>query len=395
MFTSDPPGDNVAAQEWGTGRGPSPGVRNGRVLGGKAVTMWPNTPTVTKRGLFRATLGGVGITLLSRGAPAQALPPHEAALYDAAKKEGEVTWYTGQMQAEPSEAIGRAFATRFPGVKCNVVRSASEVVFQRLSQDARAGVAQCDVFSSTDYSHMTFLKKGGRLLEYRPENAAGLIPSAREQADPDGLFNITYLGLYLLARRNDKVSEAEAPRTWKDLLDPKWRGKIAVGHPGYSGAITAWCLMMQKAYGWDFFTQLEKNKPLVGRSSGDPVTSLNAGERVIAAATPSATTLTSISRGNPITLIYPTDGTLVVPGPTGALKNAPHPAGAKLFMEFCTSPAYHAAAREFFGESLRPEVPPPPGAKPLAEVKLISASPEEVEAGARDVKESWRDTFGV
>lgn len=334
-------------------------------------------------------------TQASRRASAAELPAHEQALYDAARGEGQITWYTGQMQAEPSEAIGRAFAERYPGLKVNVVRSTSQVAFQRLAQDMRAHVSQCDVFSSTDYSHATHLKREGRLLSYRPHNAAGLIETARKAADPDGFFQITYLGLYLLARHSRTVSEAEAPKSWKDLTDPRWKDRIAVGHPGYSGAITAWCLMMEKLYGWDYFKALEKNRPLIGRSSGDPVTTLNAGERRIGAAIPSATTLLSISRGNPITLIYPTDGTLVVPSPTGALRDAPHPNAAKLFMEFVTSAAYHTATRPFFGESLRSEVPPPEGARALDSIPLYTPSPEAVEAGAQDVKERWRDTFGV
>jgi iron(III) transport system substrate-binding protein len=137
----------------------------------------------------------------------------------------------GQLQAEPSEAVERAFAERYPGVKANVVRSASQVAFQRLSQDARARVAQCDVFSSTDTSHFTALKRQDRLLPYRPRNAEGMIGAARDAADPDGHYQITYLALYLLARRTDRVPEAEAPRSWRDLTDARWRDQLAVGHP--------------------------------------------------------------------------------------------------------------------------------------------------------------------
>ncbi|HWX49558.1 MAG TPA: extracellular solute-binding protein [Roseomonas sp.] len=328
-------------------------------------------------------------------ARAAELQPHEKELYEAAKREGQITWYTGQYQAEPSQAIGRGFTERFPGITVNVVRSTSQVAFQRLSQDMRAGVAQCDVFSSTDHSHAAFLKQQGRLMPYKPKNADGLIKAAKQAGDPDGYFQVTYLGLFLMGRRSDTVPEAEAPKSWKDLLDPKWRGKIAVGHPGYSGAITSWCLAMRKLYGWDYFKALEKNQPQIGRSSADPVTMLNAGERTIGAAIPSATTLLSISRGNPITLIYPTDGTLMVPAPSGALKDAPHPNAAKLFMEFMTSPTYYEVTRPFFSESLRPEVPPPPGSRPLDEVTMITADPDELERDGQEVKELWRDTFGV
>jgi iron(III) transport system substrate-binding protein len=251
------------------------------------------------------------------------------------------------------------------------------------------------VFSSTDYSHFTFLKREGRLLPYRPENAAGMVRGARAAADRDGHFQITYLALYLLARRTDRVSEAEAPKSWRELTDPRWRDRLAVGHPGFSGAIGNWAIMMRKAYGEGYFRELERNKPQVGRSAGDPVTTLNAGERVVGVAIPSAATLFSMSRGNPLALIYPSDGTLMVPAPSAAIANAPRPNAAKLFMEFVTGPSYSQAVRPFFAESLRPEVPPPDGSRPLDEIALITPTPAEIESGIPEVRELWRDIFGV
>jgi iron(III) transport system substrate-binding protein len=351
---------------------------------------------INRRQLLGGTTALAAAAILpARLSFAQDMPAHERQLYEAAKGEGEITWYTGQLQAEPSEAIGRAFTERFPGIKCNVVRTTSQVAFQRLSQDARARVAQCDVFSSTDYSHFTFLKREGRLMPYKPVNAAGMVKGARDAADADGHFQITYLALYLLARRGDRLSEAEAPKSWRELTDPKWRDKLAVGHPGFSGAIGNWAIMMRKAYGEQYFRELERNKPQIGRSAGDPVTTLNAGERLVGVAIPSAATLFSASRGNPLSLVYPSDGTLMVPSPSAAIANAPRPNAAKLFMEFMTSPAYSAATRPFFAESLRPEVPPPEGSRPLDEITLISPTPEQAENEMTEVKELWRDIFGV
>lgn len=350
--------------------------------------------TITKRHMLATAAAGALASLAPRPAAAQDLQPHERELFEAAKAKPEVTWYTGQMQAEPSEAAATAFGVRYPGLKVNVVRSTSQVAFQRLSQDMRAGVAQCDVFSSTDYSHAAFLKREGRLLPYRPVNADGLLPVIRD-FDRDNFFQVTYLGLYMLARQTQRVTEAEAPKNWKDLLDPKWRDKLAVGHPGFSGAIGCWCISMRKMYGWDYFKALEKNRPQIGRSSADPVTTINAGERTVGVCIPSATTLLSASRGNPLTLIYPTDGTLLVPSPSGIMKDAPHPAAAKLFVEFMASPAYSQACLPFYHDTLRIDVPQPPGARPVAEIKSILPTGDETEAGMPEVKELWRETFGV
>jgi iron(III) transport system substrate-binding protein len=345
---------------------------------------------ITRRHFIAAS----SVALGAGRAMAEELPPNERELYAAAKPEGEVTWYSGQIQAEPGEAAGRAFTARYPGIKVNVVRSTSQVAFQRLSQDLQAGAAQCDVFSSTDYGHYLYLKQSAKLLSFRPKNADGLLPALRDQ-DPDNLWQICYLGLYLLAYNTKKVTAAEAPKSWKDLLDPKWKDQLAVGHPGYSGAIGIMAVIMRRMYGWDYFTALEKNKPQIGRSSDDPVTLMNAGERNVGLGVSISQPLLSISRGNPLAIIYPTEGTVAVYAPSAIIKNAPHPNAAKLFMEFATGPDFAAVMRKYFIMPVRPEVPPPEGALPLDKVKLLSCTPQEIETGVPEVKELWRDTFGV
>jgi len=327
-------------------------------------------------------------------AAAQDLPPNERDLYEAAKREGEVTWYSAQIQAEPGEAAGHAFTARYPGIKVNVVRSTSQVAYQRLSQDLQAGAAQCDIFSSTDYGHYLYLKQNGNLMSFRPKNADGLLPALRDQA-PDNSWQICSLGLYLLAYNTQKVTAADAPKSWKDLLDPKWKDQLAVGHPGYSGSVGIMAVILRRMYGWDYFTALEKNKPQIGRSSDDPVTLLNAGERNVGIAVSISQPLLSIARGNPLAIIYPTEGTEAVYGPSAIIKNAPHPNAAKLFMEFATGPEFSTVMRKYFIMPVRPEVPPPPGALPLDQVKLLTATPQEIEKGVPEVKELWRDTFGV
>ena len=356
-------------------------------------------PEMTKRQLLAlGAAAAVARPAVAQTAPHETAPhetaPHEQELYAAAKREGELTWYTGQLSAETSEAMGAAFTKLYPGVKVNVVRSTSQVAFQRLSQDMRAGVAQCDIFSSTDLGHSTFLKREGRYLQYRPKNADGVLATARD-IDPDGFFHIGYLGLYLMAFNNAKLTAAQAPTTWKAALDPKWKDQLAIGHPGYSGAIGSLAVQLRKLYGWEYFKALERNRPQIGRSSEDPVTTLNAGERTVGLGVPIGTTLLSISRGNPLTVIYPDDGSLLVPSPSGIPKNAPHPNAAKLFQEFTAGPEYSRVLAQYFNPPLRADVPPPAGAKPLDQIKLVQPTTAEIETGVPEVKELWRDTFGV
>lgn len=318
----------------------------------------------------------------------------EKKLYEAAKAKNEsVTWYISHYNSETAEAIGRAFQNKFSGINVNVIRTTAQVAFQRLSQDLRSNVHQCDVFSSTDLGHYGFLKGKKLLMKYTPV-AASKAHKAFQGIDPDGYFHTTAAGLVLINYNKEKLKGKELPKRWKDLLDPKWKGEVAVGHPGFSGYVGTWVVLMRKLYGWDYFKKLEQNKPQIGRSINDTVTMLNAGERSIGAG-PAATTLKSAAKGNPVGVIYPEDGALLMISPSAIMKRTKNPNAAKLFMEFLYSIEAAKVSAENYSESLRPEVPPAPGSKPISEVKTIRPTYKEIRKGIPEVKEAWRDTFGI
>lgn len=329
------------------------------------------------------------VTLLAAGGPAQAGLDELAA---AARREGTLTWYTGHTDAENAAAVGRAFTDKYPGVNIAVVRSTSEVAYQRLTQDVKLNVAQCDVFSSTDVAHYALLKAAGRLARYTPENAAKLRPEYRD-LDPDGITYPTSAGLMLIIHNTRKVAPADAPKNWTDLLDPRWKDQVSLGHPGFSGYVATWVVTMRKLYGWSYFEKLERNHPQIGRSGNDPVTVLNSAERSVGVG-PLGTTLKSVDRGNPLGVVYPSDGALLMLSPSAVLANAPHPNAARLFLEFLLDvEAARIAVRDRW-ETLRPEVDPAPGAIPFSTLKLIVPTVEDNVKGVPEVIEQWRDTFG-
>src|SRR5436190_9174030 len=313
------------------------------------------------------------------------------ALEEAAKKEGELTWYVAHYTSEGAEELGADFGKTF-GLKVNVVRTTAQVAYQRLSQDIKNNQTICDVFSSTDVGHYVRLKAEGRLEKYTPETA-GKIVEAFRNVDPDGFFHTTSAGLVLLTYNKDKVKAEDAPKNWKDLLDPKWKGKVSTGHPAFSGYVGTWVLTMHKMYGWDYFEKLEKNRPQIGRSINDTVTALNAGERQVAAGA-DGSTLYSASRGNPLAIVYPSDGAVLIIAPSAILKGTKHPNAARLFMEYLYSIEASQIDVKHFTVPMRPEVPVAAGEKPVAEVKSFHPTNEQIDKGIPEVIEQWRDTFG-
>ncbi len=312
-------------------------------------------------------------------------------LEEGAKKEGEITWYVAHYTSEGAEDLGRGF-TEMYGVKVNVVRTTAQVAYQRLLQDIKNNQTICDVFSSTDVGHYVRLSAEGRFEKYIPETSSKIVPTF-QNFDPAGFYHTTAAGLVTITYNTSKVKPEEAPQKWQDLLDIKWKGKVSTGHPGFSGYVGTWVLMMKNLYGWSYFDKLEKNKPQIGRSINDTVTALNAGERQVAAGA-DGSTLFSAARGNPLAVSYPTDGSVLIISPSAIMKGTKHPNAAKLFMEYLYSVEAAKINAKHFAIPLRPEVPSPPGAKPISEIKTVRPTVADIDKGIPEVIEQWRDTFG-
>ena len=336
---------------------------------------------------------GTGRKALAQAAPA--MTPHEKELYEAAKKEGgELTWYTAQSDDITAQALGRSFESIYPGLKVDVLRTTAQVAYQRVTQEIKASAIQCDVFSTTDIGHAVTLKAKGEFEKYVPDNASKVL-DVYKNYDPDGYYSVTSAGMIGIGYNTTKLKVGDVPRNWTDLLDPKWNNNIALGHPAFSGYVGTWALTLRNQYGWEFFEKLAKNNPRIGRSINDTVTMLNAGESEIAGSGPVGTLLESAQKGNPLAMVYPTDGAVLIIAPSGIMKGCKHPNGARLFMEFLLSEGASRIWVDHFNESIRPEVPAAKGAKSAKDVKVIHPTVEQITKGIPEVIKQWRETFGV
>src|SRR5258708_24058782 len=136
------------------------------------------------------------------------------ALEEAAKKEGELTWYTAHYTSEGAEELGATF-TKMYGIKVNVVRTTAQVAYQRLTQDTKNNQANCDVFSSTDIGHYVQLKAQGKLEKYVPE-ATPTIAKPFQGLDPDGYFHTTSAAFALITYTTTKRSAEDPPAESED-----------------------------------------------------------------------------------------------------------------------------------------------------------------------------------
>src|SRR5436305_7757298 len=173
-------------------------------------------------------LVGTGLTgMAGRALGAYEMSAHEKALYEAAKQEGELTWYTAHSDDITAQALGRGFEANYSGIRVSVVRTTAQVAFQRVSQELKAGAMQVDVLSSTDIGHYVYLKEKKLLEHFVPENA-GKVLDVYKNYDPDGYYFVTSGGLIGMVYNTAKLKEADAPKNWTDLTDPRWKDKIAL-----------------------------------------------------------------------------------------------------------------------------------------------------------------------
>lgn len=344
--------------------------------------------TITRR----QTVIGLG----SLGTLAIALPPEAladtAALEEAARKEGTLTWYTGQVDAEKAERLGKAFTAAHPGIKVAVIRTTGQVAYQRLMLDIKNKTPQCDMFSTTDISHMPALRERNELMNYTPVGADTLLPQFASLSDP-GYWYVTNASRYFILYNTDKVKGADIPRRWTDLLDPKFKGRVATGHPAFSGCTGVWALSLKKVYGWQFFEKLAKNNPRIGRSAIDPVTLMTAGEALVGPASAN-TAYPALDKGNPVQVSHPEDGLVLCVTPSGIPAAAPHPAAARLFMNWLMGEEYSRLLAVDGTEPLRAGVPTRPDEPALSTQKVIPLTTAEIRKGIPEIIEMWRDTFG-
>jgi iron(III) transport system substrate-binding protein len=346
--------------------------------------------SIIRRKFLQLGIGALGATALNRLTPPLAFASlEEDKLYADAKKEGKVVWWTSHYALSAAEAVRNAFVAKYPEIQVEFIRQTAQVIYQRLAQNLKARVREVDVFASTDEAHYLTLKSQRALAAYTPPGIPD-VPKAFHDMDPDHAYQIGALGLVLI---NYRANLDKPPQKWTDLLDPRWNEKITLGHPGFSGYVGNWVVALWDKYGWDYFSNLAKNKPKIARSINDTVTDIVSNERQVGAG-PDNLSLESKSKGNSIDILFPVDDAILLASPVAILKDAPHPNAAKLFENFFYSREYSGAMAKTFNYPLRSDVPPPSG-MPLDKVKWYRNKPERLEKVLPEAIAKWRETFGV
>jgi iron(III) transport system substrate-binding protein len=339
------------------------------------------------------TLAAASIFASPIRAQAPAATAIDQKLIDAAKKEGKVVWYTA-VDLPVAEKIGKAFEAKYPGIAVRVERSGAERVFQRIGQEYTSNIHAVDVVNSSDASHFIVWKRDGILAPYVPEDVAKHYPT--EHKDADGMFASFRFWGCVIGYNTSMVKAEEAPKSFADLLDPKWTGKMVKAHPGYSGTIMTSTFQIARDIGWDYLEKLAKQKIMQVQSSTDPPKKLALGERAVMADGNEYNMFLEKEKGSPVEIVYPTEGTPLVIGPNGIFKAAPNPNAARLFQSYCFTQEAQQLIIDVGGlRSVHPQVKEHAGRKLVKDIKWMKDDAAGVEKSAEDIKARYTKLFGV
>jgi iron(III) transport system substrate-binding protein len=316
---------------------------------------------------FARVLVAAAITA-SIALPASAAPGNEIVAYrgadreqqliEGARREGQVVLYSGMIVNQMLRPLAAAFAAKYPFVKLIYWRADSEELLPKLSAEARAGKPVADLFEGSGGGEVA-VEAGLTQPFYSPL----LAEYPERYRDPKGELAATRLSYFGLAYNTRQVSADKAPKTYLDLLDPQWKGRMA--WPYATTGRYLFLINLRLAWGEEramaYFRNLAAQK-IINFAAGSARTLV---DRVIAGEYPLALNiyahhpLISAAKGAPVNTQL-MDPVASAAGTISVVKDAPHPHAAMLLLDYILSREGQKilAAAEYF--PAHPDVPPLP-----------------------------------
>jgi iron(III) transport system substrate-binding protein len=306
----------------------------------------------------------------------------------AAKKEGRVVWYTST-PIEQANKIVKLFEAE-TGIKVEMFRSGGSAILRRFLQESQAGRIAADVMTTSDPAATAGLAKKGTFVAFKPRNFEKIVAEGR---DAEGYFIAQRLNLMTIYARTDKVAAADLPKTWSDLGDAKYKGKLVMTDPSFTALQLMVVGMMSKNRGWGFYETLRKNDIMIVQGNQQVSDNIKRGERLIAVGALDSYAADERRAGHPIVTILPEDGTFVIPAPTAIIKGSPNPNAAKLLSEFMIGDAVQKIFPADGGYAARIDIEPPAGGVALGKIKTIPVDYDYIEKDAARLKRRFNEIF--
>ncbi|MEN6566745.1 MAG: ABC transporter substrate-binding protein [Veillonellales bacterium] len=301
---------------------------------------------------------------------------------------GTVMIYTS-IYPDIIESVKPAMAKAFPDLEIQWFQGGTEKVMTKVSGEIEANKVQADLLMVADPSYYITLKNQGLLLKYDAPNRKDV----KINKDADGYWTGVRISNMVIAYNTSKVNPADAPKSWQDLLDPKWNGRIAMPSPLLSGTAYVTAGALSDKFGWDYFTALKNNGLKVEEGNAAIQNKLITGE-YLAVVILEENILKMAAKGEPVKVVYPEDGTVVIPSPIAIMKDSKNPEAAQAVLNWWLSKEGQEAVVKGWMHSVRDDVEPPKGAPALKTFidKSFKLDWDKLSQDAEKIKDTFRAT---
>lgn len=330
--------------------------------------------------------------LLLVGCRIETASPGAAPARAGAPASGGEVWVYTSVYRHVLDALEPQLKEALPGVTVHWFQAGSEKVTAKLEAELAAGGTPCDVLITSDPFLYQRFKEEGRWLRYVSPNG---VRTPSRFVDLDGNWAAVRLSTMVLVHRTDVASP---PASFAALVEPQWKGEVALGDPLTSGTAFTWAVVMEKALGPDYFAKLRANEARVAGGNAAVLQKLEGGEAKVGVLL-LENALAAKAKGSPIEIAWPADGAVVVPGYAGILATSQHPEVAKALIDALLSPkGQQIIAAQGDMHAVDPRVGGPRGVLSLDELVRRSAPWDEatltrgLHEGAR-VKAAFSEAF--
>jgi iron(III) transport system substrate-binding protein len=231
----------------------------------------------------------------------------------------------------------------------------------KLAGEIEAKKIQADVLMVSDPGYYITLKDKNLLLKFDAPNRKFI---AEKYKDSEGYWTAVRLSYMLMAYNTTKVKPEDAPKSFKDLTDPKWKDRLAMANPLLSGSILTVVADLSQRYGWDYFKTLKSNGIKIEGGNTAVQNKLVTGEYFVGIIG-EENILKVADKGEPLKVAYPADGAVILPSPIAIFSSSQNPEAAKALTDWWLSKEGQEMVVKGWMHSVREDVAPPKGAPAL------------------------------
>lgn len=301
---------------------------------------------------------------------------------------GTVTIYTS-MRRQIIDAVKKDFEAKYPGTTVNIFRSGTGEVMAKFQAEEQANAIVPDVISVADMDFFRTLAKKNMLVKYVPPETAAIANAFKYE---EGLYyEVRFSGMCLIYN-TDKVKEK--PTSWKDLIDPKFKDKVAIPGPAYSGgAFTAvGTLVASKDFGQAFVEALKANGGKVLKGNPEVARDVATGEYYLGM-TNDSEVLSLKSKGSPVDLVYPKEGAIVLSQPIAILKTSKNLPTAKALVNYMFTVEAMKMMATYGYNPVRPGTAQP-GTPAIESIKVFPTDWEYLGTNRQKILDDFAKVFG-